>query len=122
MKPGQRTRAWTRKITPRSLVSNHYRILVDEGSHSGIPDLVVCRCHSTTRSSKLNEEYARGFSQSPGLIDPQGVYLSGSTNWIPSFGEEYVTYKMTVKSPAGWRSVSQGKRTGFLKKTVRESY
>jgi hypothetical protein len=62
---------------------------------------------------QANEEYARGFSQSPGLIDPQGVYLSGSTNWIPSFGEEYVTYNMKVTTPPGWRSVSQGKRSGF---------
>ncbi len=66
---------------------------------------------------QANQEYARGFSQSPGLIDPQGVYLGGSTNWIPSFDEEYVTYTMKVQSPAGWRSVSQGKRTGFEETT-----
>jgi hypothetical protein len=41
------------------------------------------------------------------------VYLAGSTRWIPTFGEEYVSYKLTVFSPAGWRSVSQGKRTAF---------
>ena len=31
-------------------------------------------------------EYARAFSQSPGLIEPRGVYLAGSTNWVPRVG------------------------------------
>ncbi|MCF6226529.1 MAG: hypothetical protein L3J22_09560, partial [Xanthomonadales bacterium] len=60
---------------------------------------------------QMNEEYSRGFSQSPGLIDEQGVFLSGSTHWIPSFGDEYITYKLKVQVPAGWRTVSQGTRT-----------
>jgi len=60
---------------------------------------------------QANEEYSRGFSQSPGLIEPRGVYLAGSTHWLPGFNDEYVTYEMTVKLPAGWRSVSQGNRT-----------
>jgi len=59
---------------------------------------------------QVGEEYARGFSQSPGIVDPRGAYLAGSTYWIPSFGDEYVTYRMTVTTPAGWRSVSQGGR------------
>ena len=60
---------------------------------------------------QINEEYSRGFSQSPGLIDEQGVYLSGSTNWIPSFGDEYITYTLKVSVPTGWSTVSQGSRT-----------
>ncbi len=62
---------------------------------------------------QINEEYSRGFSQSPGLIDEQGVYLSGSTNWVPSFGDEYITYNLKVRVPAGWRTVSQGTRTSL---------
>ena len=61
---------------------------------------------------QIGEEYARGFSQSPGIVDARGAYLAGSTYWIPSFGDEYVTYRMTVTTPAGWRSVSQGSRVG----------
>ncbi len=60
---------------------------------------------------QINEEYSRGFSRSPGLIDEQGVYLSGSTNWVPSFGDEYITYTLKVSVPTGWRTVSQGART-----------
>ena len=92
--------------------SKHYRINVNgvnrpesvKLAYSGVINHPV---------QQANQEYARGFSQSPGLIDEQGVYLGGSTNWIPSFDEEYVTYTMKVQSPAGWRSVSQGKRTEF---------
>ena len=92
--------------------SNHYRILADEGTKP--KSLTLSYAGKINHPvMQANQEYARGFSQSPGLIDPQGVYLGGSTNWIPSFDEEYVTYKLTVNSPAGWRSVSQGKRSGF---------
>ncbi len=92
--------------------SNRYRILTDDGSR---PDsLTISYAGKINHPVKqASQEYARGFSQSPGLIDPQGVYLSGSTHWTPSFDDEYVTYKLTVRSPTGWRSVSQGKRTAF---------
>lgn len=58
----------------------------------------------------LGTEYARGFSQSPGLIDERGAYLAGSTVWIPQIDDTHVTYKMTVDVPAPWKSVSQGTR------------
>jgi len=57
------------------------------------------------------EEYARSFSVSPGIISPQGVFLSGSSFWYPHFADELVTFNMEVELPAGWPSVSQGKRT-----------
>jgi len=92
--------------------NSHYRILSDDGSSP--ESLTISYAGKINHPVKqAKQEYARGFSQSPGLIDPQGVYLSGSTHWIPSFDEEYVTYKLTVLSPTGWRSVSQGKRTAF---------
>src|SRR5215475_13439898 len=56
-------------------------------------------------------EYARAFSESPGLIEPRGVYLAGSTHWVPQIGHALVTYTLAVELPAGWKSVSQGERT-----------
>jgi hypothetical protein len=56
-------------------------------------------------------EYARAFAESPGLIEPRGVYLTGSTHWVPQVKDALVTYTMTVELPAGWKSVSQGERT-----------
>ena len=87
-----------------------YRLVVDE-----VPAQrqLTLHYHGTIHHPvrQIEQEYARGFSQSPGLIDAQGVYLAGATHWVPSFGEEYLTYRMTVRSPAGWKTVSQGKRS-----------
>src|SRR5262245_52094085 len=56
-------------------------------------------------------EYAGAFSQSPGLIESRGVYLAGSTHWVPRVGDSLITYTLAVEPPAGWKSVSQGERT-----------
>lgn len=56
-------------------------------------------------------EYARAFSESPGLVEERGVYLAGSTRWVPQVGDALVTYMLAVELPAGWKSVSQGERT-----------
>src|SRR5262245_39812653 len=55
-------------------------------------------------------EYARAFSQSPGLIEARGVYLAGSTYWVPQAGNALVTYSLAVEMRAGWKSLSQGER------------
>ncbi|MBN2708952.1 MAG: M20/M25/M40 family metallo-hydrolase [Calditrichaceae bacterium] len=65
--------------------------------------------HHPVRQS--SQEYARGFSESAGIIDTQGVYLAGSSYWIPYFNEELITFNMEVTVPQGWSAVSQGKRT-----------
>jgi len=62
---------------------------------------------------QLSEEYARGFSTSPGIISEEGVYLGGSTYWIPWFNDILITFRMTVSVPEKWDVVSQGKRTKY---------
>ena len=59
---------------------------------------------------QLGEEYARGFSSSPGLIEERGVYLAGATYWVPTVEDTLITYDIDVDLPAGWSSVSQGER------------
>ncbi len=58
------------------------------------------------------EEYARSFSETPGIVDPQGVYLAGSTLWYPQLtgkqATELVTYTLTVNTPAGWHLIAPG--------------
>ena len=56
------------------------------------------------------EEYARGFSETSGLIEYRGIYLAGSTLWIPYIKGSLVTYDLHTNLPAGWKSVSQGRR------------
>ena len=60
---------------------------------------------------QLSEEYARGFSTSPGIISEQGVYLAGSSYWVPWFNDELITFSLTCTLPGEWDVVSQGKRT-----------
>ncbi|MBF0503353.1 MAG: M1 family peptidase [Candidatus Riflebacteria bacterium] len=57
------------------------------------------------------KEYARGFSETSGIISSAGVYLAGSSRWIPWFNDGLITFSLTTSLPATWDSVSQGTRT-----------
>ncbi len=59
---------------------------------------------------QLSKEYARGFSETPGIISGKGAYLAGSTYWLPWFNDELVTFNMNVTIEPTWRVISQGKR------------
>ena len=56
-------------------------------------------------------EYARGFSETKGIISQTGVYLAGSSFWIPTFDDPLFTYSLTTTLPSSWLVVSQGVRT-----------
>ncbi|MCX6138331.1 MAG: M28 family peptidase, partial [Ignavibacteriales bacterium] len=60
---------------------------------------------------QLGEEYARGFSQTPGIIGEKGVYLAGSTYWVPWFNDAWINFELTTSVASPWDVVSQGKRT-----------
>ncbi|RLD80289.1 MAG: hypothetical protein DRJ10_07635 [Bacteroidetes bacterium] len=56
-------------------------------------------------------EYARGFSETKGTITEKGVYLAGSTYWLPTLEIEALwSFNLTVKIDTAWNVVSQGKR------------
>jgi len=90
---------------------NEYRIVFPE-NHSGELSFSIKYIGTIESPIEQSEEnYARGFSESPGIIDDIGVYLAGSTYWIPHFNDELITFNLTSSTPAGWRTVSQGNRT-----------
>lgn len=60
---------------------------------------------------QIGEEYARGFSETPGIIDTVGTVLAGASYWLPWFNNDLVSFGMEVDVPLGWDVVSQGKRT-----------
>ena len=64
--------------------------------------------HSLT---KPEEESARSFSETSGLIDKEGVFLAKSTAWYPLSEQELVTFSAQIELPSNWDMVSQGKRT-----------
>jgi len=56
-------------------------------------------------------EYARGFSETSGIIFDKGIYLAGSTYWVPSFEiSEMATFELTAKIDKNWNVVTQGER------------
>lgn len=58
-----------------------------------------------------SQEYARGFSETAGTIQQDGVYLAGSTLWYPYFGDTLFTFDIGATSPEGWQLVGAGKGT-----------
>ncbi|MFT7670408.1 MAG: aminopeptidase N [Planctomycetota bacterium] len=58
--------------------------------------------------SDQKEEYTRGFRETVGIVGPEGVYLSGSSRWIPNFGDDLIEFEIDVCSPADWHVISQG--------------
>ncbi len=56
-------------------------------------------------------EYARGFSETSGTITDDGVFLAGSTYWIPGIEDYLFTFNLTVSLDESWGVVSQGTRT-----------
>ncbi len=61
--------------------------------------------------AQSGEDYARGFSETSGIISDSGIYLAGSTHWVPDMDEKPVSFQLNTSLPEGWRSVSQGERT-----------
>ncbi len=57
-------------------------------------------------------EYARGFSETKGIISDNGIYLAGSTYWLPKFeGDILSSFDLEVNIDKEWSIVSQGDRT-----------
>lgn len=72
-------------------------------------DSVVFRYEGViTHAPEGSEGYARGFATSPGVVDSQGVFLSGSSYWLPTLQDAFLTFTLRVKLPPGWDCVSQG--------------
>jgi len=57
-------------------------------------------------------------SETAGHIGPEGVYLSGETNWHPDLPGSLATFSVRVKTPGDWTAVTHGKQ---LARTVQES-
>ncbi len=56
------------------------------------------------------ENYARSFSETPGLISADGVYLSGASFWYPEFDGQLSKFKIETDLPQNYESISGGDR------------
>lgn len=61
--------------------------------------------------SDPKEQYTRGFRETSGLVGPEGIYLAGSTFWVPVVDSGLMAFKLAVEAPAGWHVISQGNGT-----------
>ena len=57
------------------------------------------------------EEYTRGFRETSGLLNDQGVYLAGSGFWYPYVSRELIDFNVEVAQPENWHVISQGNGT-----------
>jgi len=49
-------------------------------------------------------------SETAGYIGPEGVYLSGESQWYPDINGSFSTYRLTIQVPDTWAVVTQGRR------------
>jgi aminopeptidase N len=79
-----------------------------------LPDEITLSMKGVIHHSleQTGTEYARSFSETPGIICDDGVFLSAGSGWYPSFDvASTVSFDLQVVLPAGWDAVSQGVRT-----------
>ncbi len=94
-----------------ALKLNVYQVNIPSG-HSGELKLTLnYKGKIDSPVEQSDENYARGFSESPGIIWEKGVYLAGSTYWVPHFNDELITFDLTTTAPIDWKTVTVGKRT-----------
>jgi hypothetical protein len=96
---------------PQNIDLEHYSLILPR---SGKPVLwCLLKYHGKINHplEQLSTEYARGFNETPGIISEAGVYLAGSTYWLPWFNSELIVFNLQVILPAEWNAVSQGVRT-----------
>ncbi|MCB0806004.1 MAG: hypothetical protein KDC05_09420 [Bacteroidales bacterium] len=91
--------------------SSDYSLVIEK---NGSETFTVPFSYSGVINDQIEENaaaVARGFSETSGLITADGVYLGGSTLWLPDFEEPLFTFNLEVTLPSDWSVVSQGKRT-----------
>ena len=57
------------------------------------------------------EESARSFRSTLGIISPTGVFLDSSAAWYPYIADELVSFELSISIPSPWQALSAGKNT-----------
>ncbi len=97
--------------TDSQLKLNVYIIKVPQNNSDNLQLVVRYKGKIESPIEQSKENYARGFSESPGIIWEKGVYLAGSTYWVPYFEDQLVSFNLTTTAPLDWKTVSVGTRT-----------
>jgi len=84
-----------------------YRLSLKKGESSVVLRYTGSLHHELTSQG---EDYARSFSETAGMIATEGVFLAGPSIWYPYIEAAQVSFSLKVKSPKGWKVISQGDR------------
>ena len=95
----------------KAFAVREYRLVLDSGDWKDRGSVSLAFEGIINDPLTREEEYARSFSRTSGIIGKDGVMLAASSWWVPSFGDQLCRFKLSVELPAGWDAVSQGKRT-----------
>lgn len=98
--------------TPNNSIQHHYRVKLTQTNQ---PITLEYSGNINHPISAEGEQYARGFKETPGLIDAKGVFLAGSTLWYPVALSQLVSFDLTITLPADWTAISQGVRSNNKK-------
>ncbi len=86
-----------------------WRLVAEEGASEPVVLRYGGAIHHELATS--GEEYQRSFSETPGIIDERGVFLAGTSFWVPTFGDRLITFQLEVTGlQPPWDVVSQGRR------------
>jgi len=100
----------TSETVPDNVPLEAFRLVPDENA-SG-PVAVTYGGEIFHPLATAGEEYQRSFSETPGIVDERGVFLSGTSFWVPSFGDGLMTFDLVVEGlELPWDVVSQGRRS-----------
>lgn len=63
----------------------------------------------TLPPTSSREEYVRSFSETPGIVCNEGVYLTSTSLWYPQQQGKMISFLLKAHLPEKWQLISQGK-------------
>ncbi len=108
LNPASTTHTIETLATPNNSIQHHYRVKLTADNqpitleYSGVINHPI---------SAEGEQYARGFKETPGLINAEGIFLAGSTLWYPVVPNQLVSFDLSITLPSDWTAISQGVRS-----------
>ncbi len=93
---------FTGNITSQNISVSAYRVVFPKNEKKITLEYTLKINHAARHGGEVRD--------SSGIIFSQGVYLAGESLWYPRFKNELVRFRLSVRLPNGWKSVSQGER------------
>ncbi len=92
-------------LKSRPISIRHYTVTLSPGQDT-FTLLYGGQIHHAVQGPE--QEYARSFGSTPGVISPDGVFLASASAWYPQFGDTLVSFQLDIRVPSDWDVVSQG--------------